>query len=158
MRTVDAFLRALYFAAVLVLSARVLNRATLVSRRPYDFAVNVAFGTLAGTAVLMPGALWRGTAAIAGLTVFAWSLSALSVRYPAVDRVLAGRPVPVVAQGRILEANLRRMRMSERELLGRLREMKIAAVSDVELAEIEPDGHLGVIEARPGPGGEDRGP
>ncbi len=150
---VGTFLRALYFAAVLVGSARLLNRATLVSKKPYDFAVNVAFGTLAGTAVLMPGALWRGTAAIAALTLFAWAANALSARYPAVDRILAGQPVPLVAHGQLLPENLRRMRISARELRARLNEMKIADVADVEMAEIEPDGHLGVVEAPSGRSG-----
>ena len=138
--------RALWFAALLVVAARLLNRATLVSKKPYTFAVNVTFGTVAGHSIVSGNhPLWEGTVAIAALTFFAWATDLVAAHFPAVHTLLAGKPVPLVRGGRPIRESLHQLRMTEEDLRVHLRHLQIARVADVEFAEMEPDGKLGIV-------------
>lgn len=146
LRPMEYVFRALWFASLLVIAARLLNRATLVSKKPYTFAVNVTFGTVAGHAILMGDhPVWEGSAAIAALTFFAWATDALAARFPRVHTVLAGKPVPLVRSGQPIRASMEQLRTTESDLRMHLRHLRIASVSDVEFAEMEPDGKIGVV-------------
>lgn len=137
--------RTLWFAILLVVAARVLNRRTLMSGKPFDFVVNVAYGTLAGTAILSPAVpMWSGTIAIIVLTAFAWLMNILAAS-PAGARLLVGSAMPLVEQGKVRTDSLRRLHMTEASLREQLREYKVASVADVELAVLNTDGKLGVV-------------
>jgi uncharacterized membrane protein YcaP (DUF421 family) len=140
------FARALYYAVLLAGTARLLNRRVTASDLPYDFAVNVTYGTVAGGAVLTRSiSLPDGTLAIAGLTLFVWVVEKAAARWPAVHRLAAGRPTPLIRDGRVVTESLRQVHMTEADLRGKLRELKVAAVADVALAEMETDGRIGLI-------------
>jgi len=142
--------RAAYFAFVLLLAARVLDRHSLASEKPYDFAINITFGTLAGAGILdLRIPIAATTAAIAVLTAFGLAASALAYRLPQLQPWLVGRPVVIVRHGQPVPAGLRRLHMTEADLVAKLREQHIGKVEEVERAEIEPDGGLGVVRHRP---------
>lgn len=146
----DYAARTLWYALLLLAAARVLNRRTLVSDKPWDFAVNVTYGTLAGSAILNRSTpVWGGTAAIAALTVFAWLANAATARWSWVSAALAGRAVTLVRQGRVQQDNLRRLHMTEADLRAKLREAQVGDLADVELAELETDGRFGIVRRRP---------
>ena len=138
-------LRALWFAIVLVISARVLSRSTLVSKTPYNFAVNVTFGTLAGSAILQAShPIWQGTVAIGTLTIFAWVANWLAAAQPRVRALLSGKPVALVRGGRTVQPGLDSLRMTTDDLHMHLRQLQVANVADVEAADMYPDGKLGL--------------
>lgn len=150
-------LRALWFAGMIVLSARLLNRSNLLSNNPYNFAVNVTFGTVAGASILQVGRpIWDGTLAIAGLTLFAWAANALATRSERFHRLLAGETVPLVRRGEVVQAGLDRLRMSRGDLRRQLRHMRLGGLADIEAATMDPAGQLGVVE-RPSGQAETRG-
>ena len=139
-------LRTLWYALLLLVVARLLNRRTLVSEKPSDFAVNVTYGTLAGTGIASRGVpVWGGTLAIATLTLFAWALNTAGSRYRRMAGVLAGRPITLVRTGRPLAHNPRRIHMTAADLGAKLRDLKQATLGDVELAFLETDGRIGVV-------------
>ncbi len=138
--------RAIWYALLLMVATRILNRRTTVSEKPYDFAVNVTYGTLAGAAILnLVIPIWGGTLAIATLTAFAWLANLAAYRSDAVSRLLAGRSTPLVEHGAVRSENLRRLHMKEEDLRAKLRELKVASVADVEYAAMETDGNIGVV-------------
>ncbi len=144
------FLRAVYYVALLAIIARLLNRRVLQTDKPYYFAVNVTYGTLAGSAILKPDlSLWDGTLPFIALSLFVWLVDLAAARWPALKRLVAGSPIRLVEDGKTVTANLRRLHMTDADLQARLREMKVAAVADVEMAEMETDGRLGLVMRRP---------
>ena len=77
-------------------------------------------------------------------TLAAWDrlFSWLAMRSHKAEALLSGRPVELVREGRINEANMRKSLMSKEELLSRLREHGTESLRKVRLAYLEPDGKV----------------
>ncbi|QSQ28403.1 DUF421 domain-containing protein [Pyxidicoccus parkwayensis] len=66
--------------------------------------------------------------------------------------VLTGRPVELVSDGRINEANLRKSLLSHDELLSRLRANGTESLRKVRRAYLEPDGKVTFLMKEEGEG------
>jgi uncharacterized membrane protein YcaP (DUF421 family) len=72
-------------------------------------------------------------------------LSALSLHSVLLRRVLCGKPVILIENGKILQRNLRSTRVTLDELTGHLREKDILDPSTVQYAILETNGNLSVF-------------
>jgi uncharacterized membrane protein YcaP (DUF421 family) len=86
--------------------------------------------------------LTTGFLALATLGGWDWLFSWLSFRYRGAGRVLEGRPVELVREGELVHDNLRRTRISQRELLSQLRTKGKEDLSEVRQAWLEPNGQV----------------
>jgi uncharacterized membrane protein YcaP (DUF421 family) len=79
---------------------------------------------------------------------------------PALHHLLQPAPLPLVRDGRLLRANMRRELVSWEELQAKLREHGVADLHQVRLATMESDGTITVLHATPQPqeGGGQRRP
>ncbi|HEY8553061.1 MAG TPA: YetF domain-containing protein [Burkholderiales bacterium] len=79
--------------------------------------------------------------------LIAWNLilDRLAYYFPAVERFVHPPPLPLVRNGRLLRANLRREYISHEELWTQLRAQGIENLSQVRSAQIEADGTVTVI-------------
>ena len=84
---------------------------------------------------------------IAVLTVLT---SYAGYRVPSLRPLLEGEPVIVVQDGKPIERNLRRNRITLEELAGAGREQQIASLAEVEWAVLETGGKLTFIPKRRG--------
>ncbi|MEK3879906.1 DUF421 domain-containing protein [Paenibacillus sp. FSL M7-0420] len=67
----------------------------------------------------------------------------LQVRWGALERLIKGPAVIVIAEGQLQPKNLRKLRLTVDELEMSLRGQGISRLSDVKTATIEPNGQLG---------------
>jgi uncharacterized membrane protein YcaP (DUF421 family) len=83
---------------------------------------------------------------LVGTLVF-WTVvvDALAYRFPRFRRLVQPKPLVLIRNGRMLRRNLRRELMSEDELLSELRQRGVADISQVECAQMEPDGEVSII-------------
>jgi uncharacterized membrane protein YcaP (DUF421 family) len=72
-------------------------------------------------------------------------LSCLCLRSIRLRKILCGKPVILIENGRIIQNNLRRTRVSIDELMGHLREKDILDVRTVQYAILETNGNLSVF-------------
>ena len=72
-------------------------------------------------------------------------LSGLMLRSIAVRRLLCGRPVILIENGKILQSNLRATRVTIDELMGHLRLKDVLDIKTVQYAILETDGDLSVF-------------
>jgi uncharacterized membrane protein YcaP (DUF421 family) len=72
-------------------------------------------------------------------------LSFLSLRSILFRRVLCGKPVILVENGKIMQENLRKTRVTLDELTGHLREKDVLDIQNVQYAILETDGNLSVF-------------
>ena len=143
--------RTVWYGLMLWAIARWLNRRTLATERPYDFAVNMLFGTIAGDSVLFHRVpLWGGTVCLVVLALALRLAEDALRRFPALGTLVVGTPVPLASAGQVVSPNLRRVHLTEADLRAKLREAKIGDIADVELAQLEVDGKIGIILRKPG--------
>jgi uncharacterized membrane protein YcaP (DUF421 family) len=89
-------------------------------------------------------------------TIIGWNLLIdwLAFRFSRIRAILEPRPLPLVRDGHILTANLRRELMAVDELLGKLRQHGVDDVAEVRSAHLESDGKMSVVKRT----GRARGP
>ena len=73
------------------------------------------------------------------------TLSGLILRSVLVRRFFCGKPVILIDNGKILQENLRKTRVTLDELTGHLREKDVLDLSSVQYAILETDGNLSVF-------------
>ncbi len=142
----DLVVRAAVAFVVLYFLTRVIGRRELSSMQPFDLIMLVMVGDLVQQGVTqndfsVTGALLVGST-IGLLTVF---VSYTSFRFPRLRPVLDGEPVIVVEDGKPVDRNLRRNRITLEELAAAARLEGLASVSDVRWAVLETNGRLSFI-------------
>jgi uncharacterized membrane protein YcaP (DUF421 family) len=83
-------------------------------------------------------------------TIVLWNLAMdrAAYRWPAVDRFVNPRALPLIRHGRLIHENLQRQMLTEEELMARLRLHSVSHPSEVQHAYMESDGEISVIKRR----------
>jgi uncharacterized membrane protein YcaP (DUF421 family) len=90
-------------------------------------------------------------------TIFFWATAIdwLDFRFPQL-RLSEGGPIQVVKDGRLLERQMRRQKVTEEEVMSHLRQHGYDDLADVSAAFIEGDGQFSVLGRRRSPSGGPR--
>ena len=139
---------AMMYAALLVL-VRLSGKRTVGEFTAFDLLVVMLL------AESSQGALGGGDESVSGSLVTAATLVALnfavgfvSARSKAVDKLVEGEPVVLIRNGKVLTAALRRNNVPESDLGEALRMQGVKEHADVEIAMLETNGKITVIEKR----------
>jgi uncharacterized membrane protein YcaP (DUF421 family) len=139
----DLVFRTVYVFVLIFVVTRAVGRRELSSMEPFDMILLVVIGDLVQQGVTQSDYSLTGAttviSTIALLTVFtAW----LSYRVRRLRPVLEGEPVVIVADGHVLERNLRRQRMTVEEVEAEARLQQIDSLDDVRFAVLETNGKI----------------
>ena len=145
----DIVIRAAVAFLFVLLLTRVVGRRELSSLQPFDLILLVMIGDLIQQGVTqsdysVTGMILAGTT-IALLTVLA---SWLSFRVPFVRPALDGSPIIVVEDGKPIDRNLARNRITLDELSAAARIEGIESIENVKWAVLETSGAISFIEKR----------
>jgi uncharacterized membrane protein YcaP (DUF421 family) len=142
----DLAIRAVALYLFLFLMTRVTGRRELSSLEPFDLILLIVAGDAIQQGLTQDDYSVTGAVivvgAIAGLQV---GTSYLSFRFPFARRVLDGDPIVIVQDGKVIESNLRRERLSLEEVAEEARGQQIASLEDVQWAVFEPSGSISFI-------------
>jgi uncharacterized membrane protein YcaP (DUF421 family) len=86
-----------------------------------------------------------GLAVVATIVFWSYALNWLGHRFPQFQRLLRPQPLPLVKDGRLLRANMRRELLTEDELMTQVREQGVNDLAEVKEAFMEADGQISVI-------------
>ena len=148
-----AFMRTIIVYLVLIAVIRIMGKRQIGQMEPSEFVVTMLVANLAAVP-LQDSAVPLYSGIIPLLTVLGLELmlSALSMGSMWVRKLLCGKPVILIENGRILQKNLRLTRVTLDELTGHLREQGVLDVQAVQFAILETNGNLSVFpfpEQRP---------
>lgn len=112
----------------------------------FDYVVGITIGSIAATLSVQLNQ--NTTATLAGLGV--WSILPIMLAYLCVKnvwirKVVEGEATVVIENGKIIEANLAKNRLSIDDFLAQLRAKNIFNIADVEFALFETCGKLSVL-------------
>jgi len=134
----------LYLTTVLLL--RLMGKRQIGQLQPYELVVIIMISELASIPMQNTGIpLFNGIIPIFLLVAAEITLSLISLKSEKARGVIAGQPSVLIENSRILEAELRRLRLNINELLEQLRQKGVFDVADVEYAILETSGELSVI-------------
>src|SRR3954452_14763251 len=149
----DLVFRTVYVFVLIFIVTRAVGRRELSSMEPFDMILLVVIGDLVQQGVTQSDYSLTGATTVIStivlLTVFtAW----LSFRVRRLRPLLEGDPVVLIADGRVLERNLRRERMTVEELEAETRQQQIDSLEDVRFAVLEANGKIS-FATKKGPAG-----
>jgi uncharacterized membrane protein YcaP (DUF421 family) len=125
---------------------RVVGRRELSSLEPFDLIMLVMIGDLVQQGITqndfsVTGMLLVGSTV--GLMTVAVSYA--TFRFPRARPLLEGEPVIVVQDGRPIDRNLRRNRITHEELAAAARRQQLASLDDVQWAVLETSGQINFV-------------
>ena len=126
---------------------RIIGRRELSSLEPFDLILLVVLGDSVQQAVTQDDYSVTGAfivvSTIALLQVF---VSYLNFKVPFLRPVIDGEPIVIVQDGKVIEGNARRERLTLEDIAEAARMQQIASLEDVQWAVLETSGELSFIE------------
>ena len=141
-----SFIRTIVLYLVLIFCVRLMGKRQIGQMEPSEFVVTMMVANLATISMENEGVpLYVGL--IPMLTVLGTELvlSGATLRSLFLRRLLCGKPVILIENGRILQENLRSTRVTLDELTGHLREKDVLDIRAVQYAILETNGNLSVF-------------
>ncbi len=143
----DLVLRTAFVFVLILVVTRAVGRRELSSMEPFDLILLVVIGDLVQQGVTQSDYSLTGTTTVlATLAVLLVATAWLSFRFKRLRPLLEGEPTLLIADGRLLERNLRRERMTVEEIRAEARLKSIGSLDDVRFAVLETNGRISFIE------------
>ena len=141
-----SYVRTIFLYLVLFASVRLMGKRQIGQMEPSEFVVTMLVANLASIPMEDSGIpLYSGLVPILTVLGTELVLSALSLQSVKLRKLLCGKPVILIENGRIIQNNLRRTRITLDELGGHLREKDVLDVRTVQYAILETNGNLSVF-------------
>ena len=142
----DLVLRTAFVFLLILVVTRAVGRRELSSMEPFDLILLVVIGDLVQQGVTQSDYSLTGTTTVlATLAVLLVATAWLSFRFKRLRPLLEGEPTLLIADGRILERNLRRERMTIEEVRAEARLKSIGSLDDIRFAVLETNGRISFI-------------
>ena len=143
----DLALRSAVIFFFIYLLMRIVGRRELSSLEPFDLILLVVLGDSVQQALTQDDYSVTGAfivvSTIALLQVF---LSYLNFRVPRLRSLIDGEPIVIVQDGKVIEGNARRERLTLDDIAEAARLQQIASLEDVQWAVLETSGEVTFIE------------
>jgi uncharacterized membrane protein YcaP (DUF421 family) len=144
---VDVAIRAIVLYVFVIVVMRVVGRRELSSLTAIDLVLLIVMGDAIQQGLTQDD--YSVTGAIIVVSTFAVlqvGTAYLGFRSRRLREILEGSPVVLVDDGKIVDANLRRHRLTEDDLTEEMRLQQIAAFSDLRWAILEANGRMSFVE------------
>jgi len=142
----DLVVRAAVAFFFVYLLTRIIGRRELSSLQPFDLILLVMIGDLVQQGVTQSDYSVTGALLVGGtIGLLTVAVSYVSFRFPRLRPALDGEPVIVVEDGKPIERNLRRNRITFEELAAAARQEQLGSLDDVRWAVLETNGRISFI-------------
>ena len=141
-----SYVRTILLYLVLIAAIRFMGKRQVGQMEPSEFVVTMLVANLAAIPMQDGGIpLYSGLVPILTVLGMELILSGLVLRSMWLRRLLCGKPVILIENGRIQQNNLRRTRITLDELMGQLREKDVLEIGSVQYAILETNGSISVF-------------
>ena len=124
-------IRSIILYLAIILALRLMGKRQMGELQPTEFVITllIAYGLIS----------------IAVLVSLEVILSTVSLKFPALNELISGRPSIVVENGKICQREMERQRFTVSDLCEELRLQKVSRLADVSYAVLETNGRLSVF-------------
>lgn len=147
----DIVLRATVMFAILFALLRLMGKRELGQMTPFELVMLVVVGDLIQQGITHNDfSLTGATLAIATFAFWTVVLGWVVYLSPRAQRMIEGTPRVLIRNGELIEANLKRDRLTRAEIESEMRLAGIAHLKDIAWAILEPEGRISFIERNGG--------
>ncbi|MEQ6378568.1 DUF421 domain-containing protein [Bacillaceae bacterium S4-13-58] len=131
----------------LLIFTRILGKQEVGQLSFFDYINGITIGSIAATLATdlstKAWVHWVGLAGFAGLTGL---LQIITIKHRYAGKIIDGEPTIVIQDGKILEKNLKKMRLKFNELMMLLRQHGVFDITEIDTAIFEVNGKLSIIQ------------
>ena len=143
----DIVLRGVFVFVFLYVLMRMIGRRELSSLEPFDLILLIVLGDAVQQGLTQDDYSLTGAfLAIGTIAIMQVTVSYANFRFPKLRPVLDGEPIVVVQDGKPIEKNLKRERLTVEEVMEEARGQQIESLDKVQWAVLETSGKLSFIE------------
>lgn len=136
----------IYFTVILF--TRVAGKRSFSKMSSFDFAMTIAIGSIIGSTLLLASVnLITGIVGLASVYLLQ-QFVAYFRRFPSFGHLVENKPFLLMKEGRILEDNLKRARVTKGDLRAKLREANVTRLSQVKVVVFETTGDISVLHTQ----------
>jgi uncharacterized membrane protein YcaP (DUF421 family) len=144
----DLVLRAIFVFGFILLLTRVIGKRELSHLQPFDLVLLIILGDALQQGLTQDDySLTSAVLVVGTIAVLQVIVSWLSYRFPRTRAILEGEPIIIVQDGKVIERNLKRERLTVEEIAEQARQQQIAHLSDVRFAVLETSGVISFIKS-----------
>ncbi|MGJ0906546.1 DUF421 domain-containing protein [Clostridium botulinum] len=145
-KIMEVILRSIFTYIVLLILGRIMGRKLISNITFYDFMIGVLIGSIGVRIALGP----RETpllALVSGIvvTILVVITDYLDIKSINFRKLIDGDPIVLISNGKLLDYNLKKVKITINTLMMELRKKDIFNVDDVAFAVIETDGELSIL-------------
>ncbi len=130
-----SILRTVILYVFIILAIRLMGKRQISDMQPSELVVT-----------LVVSDLLSGVIPVLVLVSLEIAASALMMKSRLFRRLICGNPVVVIEDGKLLQKQLKRLRMSAEDLFAQLRQQDIFSIDEVQYCIVETNGSISVLE------------
>jgi uncharacterized membrane protein YcaP (DUF421 family) len=143
----DIVIRATVAFLFILLLTRIVGRRELNTLEPFDLILLVTIGDLVQQGVTQNDFSVTGLMlAVGTIGVLTVLFSYLPWKFQVLRPILEGEPLILIEDGKVIEKNLRRNRITQEEVAAEARSQQIASFDEVRWAVLETNGQISFIK------------
>jgi uncharacterized membrane protein YcaP (DUF421 family) len=143
----DLALRSIVVFFFIFLLTRVIGKRELSSLEPFDLILLIVLGDAVQQSLTQDDYSVTGAfIVISTIAILQVGVSYLNFRFPRLRPLIDGEPIVIIQDGKVLEANAKRERLTLDDIAEAARLQQIGSVEDVQWAVLETSGELTFIE------------
>jgi len=133
----------------IIIAFRILGKKELSQLSVVDLVFillisNAVQNAMVGSNTTLAG----GLVAAAALFIANFLFKQLMYRFPRLDNLVEGEAIMLIYDGKLIEKNITKARITYQEIMETLREHGVSSVEDVDLAVLEVDGNISVLSEK----------
>lgn len=130
----------------ILIAVRIMGKRQISQLQNSELVVTLLISELAVMPIDKPDEpIWQGLAAMTVLILCEIVVSFLMLKNGRFRRAVCGKPIVIIEDGKILQKQMRRLRMSTEDLFEQLRQNGVFSLDEVTYAIIETNGLMSVI-------------
>lgn len=142
-----SLLRTVLMYGVILLAVRLLGKRQISQLQASELVATLLLSELAVLPIQEEGLpLWRGLLPMCALVLCELGASWGMLKSGRFRKLVCGSPMVVIQRGKVLQGQMRRLRMTTEDLLEQLRQNNVFYLDEVAYAIIETNGMISVIK------------
>ena len=142
-----SILRTVILYVFIILAIRLMGKRQISDMQPSELVVTLVVSDIASLPMQNTSQpLLSGVIPVLVLVSLEIAASALMMKSRLFRRLICGNPVVVIEDGKLLQKQLKRLRMSAEDIFAQLRQQDIFSIDEVQYCIVETNGSISVLE------------
>ncbi|WML44165.1 DUF421 domain-containing protein [Neobacillus sp. PS3-40] len=132
---------------VIYILSRILGKKLISQMTFFDFIAGISLGSLVGSVIFSAKIpIWRSSISLVVFAAISFIVDFIALKSYRGRKILNDVPTLIIKEGRILEVEMRKARLTIDDLLFQLRKKDIFYLDEIEYAFLETDGTVSALK------------